>query len=324
MKLRVLCFGLLALAATGFAQVEALKKESETLTSWVKTDLARAFLAETANLPAVSARVMMRGGPEGWYSQASAAKLDDATKAALKEFKIDEARYYNTFYGSPLAYVRALDVAAQHGLTVKPGTKILDFGYGSIGHLRLLANLGAEVHGVEVDPFLRELYSGPGDTGAVGAKGGKITLHHGRFPADPPVKSAIGGGYDFIMSKNTLKRGYIRPERQADPNQLVKLGVDDKTFMKELFDALKPGGLLLIYNLSPKQNPPDKPYLPMANGLSPFDKPEWEAAGFKVIAFDVDDSVAAKELGRILGWDRGNPTFLAGLSGHYTLLQRPA
>jgi hypothetical protein len=86
--------------------------------------------------------------------------------------ELDEFFYYNTRYGSPLAYLRPIELLAAHGVKDLDGVHLMDFGYGTVGHLRLLATLGAEVVGVEVDPMLRALYSQPGDQGKVGAKGG--------------------------------------------------------------------------------------------------------------------------------------------------------
>ncbi len=59
-----------------------------------------------------------------------------------KELTIDEAMYYSSRYGSPLAYSRALDLAVAAGLKAENGSRIFDFGYGSIGHLKMLAHLG--------------------------------------------------------------------------------------------------------------------------------------------------------------------------------------
>ena len=49
--------------------------------------------------------------------------------------------YYTTKYGSPLAYSRPIDLLGQAGLQDVSGRKILDFGYGTVGHLRLLAGM---------------------------------------------------------------------------------------------------------------------------------------------------------------------------------------
>ena len=106
------------------------------------------------------------------------------------------------------------------------------------------------------------------------------------------------------ISKNVLKRGYIHPERPADPKKLIDLGVSDEEFLAAMNAALKRGGLMLVYNLFPAQAPSDKPYIPWADGRSPFSRAQWEAAGFEVIAFDVNDDAAIRALARALGWDQ--------------------
>ena len=78
--------------------------------------------------------------------------------------------------------------------------------------------------------------------------------------------------YDLVLSKNTLKRGYIHPERPTEDRKLIKLGVDDRAFVQAVYDMLEPGGLFLIYNLCPAQAPPDQPYIPWADGRCPFDR----------------------------------------------------
>jgi hypothetical protein len=75
------------------------------------------------------------------------------------------------------------------------------------------------------------------------------------------------------------------------------------TFVRALHDALKPGGRALIYNLCPAPAPPGKPYIPWADGRSPFTRSTWESAGFEILAFDADDTAAARAMARALGWD---------------------
>jgi hypothetical protein len=133
----------------------------------------------------------------------------------------------------------------------------------------------------------------------------------------------VGGGYDLFLSKNTLKRGYIHPARPTNPAWLIELGVSDEAFVKAVAGSLKPGGYFLIYNLTPPQAPPDKPFLPMADGRCPFPRAVLEANGFEVLAYDVDDSKAARALARALKWDvqeKMNPE--TDLFGLYTLARR--
>jgi hypothetical protein len=178
----------------------------------------------------------------------------------------------------------------------------LDFGFGYIAHLRMLAMLGAHTTGVDVDQKLAKLYNQPGDQGAVEA--GSVRVLSGRFPAEVALSAAVGSGYDLILSKNTLKRGYIHPEREADPKHLIALGVDDAAFLRRLRDALVPGGKVLLYNLCPAPAPANAPYVPWADGRSPFSREAWTAAGFAVIAFDENDDAAARAMAKAYGWDR--------------------
>jgi SAM-dependent methyltransferase len=316
------------------AGVARLKKEAAAVRPLLRSDLARRFLDATngPGLPAPAPRTLFYDpDAKAFVREEDAAKRDEAARAKLKSLPVSEGLYYTTKYGSPLAYARALDVLAEKGgVKDLAGKRVLDFGYGSIGHLRLLASLGADAVGVDVDPFLAALYARPGDTGPVpaapGAKaGGKVTLVDGRWPAEEAAKATVGGGFDLILSKNTLKNGYLHPEKPVDKRMLVDLGVSDEAYVKTLYDALKPGGRVLIYNLCPAPAKEGKPYIPWADGRSPFPREMWEKAGFKVVAIDVKDDDAARALGRALAWDQGkSPMDLQNdLFAWYTLVEKP-
>ena len=304
--------------------VAALRDEATALRTFAQSDLARRFLAGAADLPSVSPRLAYRDETtRQWYTKEQADKLEPDKRAAMKERSLDETFYYTTKYGSPLAYVRAVDILARHGVNDVAGKKLLDYGYGTVGHLRLLAALGATAVGVDVDTLLPVLYCEPGDQGKV--KGGEVRLVHGRWPAEEAAAMSAGKGYDVIISKNTLKRGYIHPERPVDPKMLVDMGVSDEVFVKTVYSALNPGGVFLIYNLSPAPAPADKPYIPWADGRCPFDEGLIKSAGFEVIAYDHDDSAAAREMGKLLGWDQGEGgmDLPNDLFAKYTLLRKP-
>ena len=309
--------------------VESIREAAVALKPLATFELTRAFLEATSTLPSIAPRTLLRNAAKTrYYTQAEATALPGTERSTVTETTIEEPFYYNTRYGSPLAYVRPLEILAKAGISKLAGLKILDFGYGSIGHLKLMAALGAEVVGVEVDPLLRALYAAEGDQGRVAGKGGSagsVRLVDGQYPAAAPVKKEVGEGYDVIVSKNVLKRGYIHPERPADESRLVHLGVDDATFVRTLHSALNPGGRLLIYNLCPAPAPPDKPYVPWADGRSPFPREMWEEAGFRVIAFDADDGEAARAMAHALGWDAGEPgmNLAQDLFATFTLVARP-
>jgi hypothetical protein len=56
---------------------------------------------------------------------------------------------------------------------------------------------------------------------------------------------------------------------------------------------------------------------------APVARVAWEAAGFELVAYDVNDSGAARAVGRALQWDQGEqPMNLDELHGRYTIARR--
>jgi SAM-dependent methyltransferase len=280
--------------------VRAIRAESVSLRPLLTTKLARAYVDAAARLPPVASRTLVVAG-----------------KARV----VDEEYYYTTRYGTPLAYARPLELLARAGFDDVAGRRIVDFGYGGIGQLLTLASLGADVTGVDVDPLLRAMYADR--DGRFGA--GTLRTIDGRWPADAAVSDAVGGGYDLFVSKNVLKRGYIHPSEPVDERKTIKLGVDDEAFLRAVFALLKPGGRMLIYNLAPAPAPKGKPYIPWADGRSPFPRELYERVGFRVVAFEVDDTAAARAMAHALGWDRGpeRMDLSRDLFAQYTLVERP-
>jgi SAM-dependent methyltransferase len=292
-------------AADTPSRVQQLQDEAHALAPLVHTQLAREFLGAVPRLPHVAPRTVYRDSARthAWTAREAAA-LPDSVRARLVPRTLDEAFYYDTRYGSPLAYVRALEILGEHGVASVHGGKVADFGCGMLGQLRLLAELGATAVGIDVDPLLPALYSEPGDQGEIGA--GSVKLATGQWPATAGMVDEVGGHYDLFLSKNTLKNGYLHPAEAVDPRMLVHLGVSDSAFVVALARTVRKGGRVLIYNLCPAPAPPGKPYIPWADGRCPFPRAAWEAAGFKVVAYDVDDSPAARAMGHALGWDQGD------------------
>lgn len=310
--------------------VSHLIKESVSLAPLVKTEVARRFLAAVPELPRLHApRVaFVNRAARSALTPLAVAQLDDSARANFERREYGEDFYYYTRYGTPLAFVRPLDLVAQAGLSSLDKALIVDFGFGSIGQLRLMASLGAYVVGIEVDPLLEVVYDDPSDFGAIPRAGvagsgpeGDLRLAFGSFPGDTMLTHALGSGYDVFFSKNTLKKGYIHPEREVDPRLLVHLGVDDSTFVQTVYDLLKPGGFFMIYNLHPAEGLPDEPYKPWSDGRSPFAKELCERIGFEVLAFDRDDTEFARTMGTTLGWAE-QMDFEKDLFGTYTLLRK--
>ncbi len=306
--------------------VEKIQLDAEALLPTLKSDLARNYASAANYLPKIDTRTLYRHKTtRAWMTKADYDATPEADRANIIERPLDESFYYNTGYGSPLSYTRALEIIAEHGLTEVKGLRTLDYGCGGIGPMRLLASLGADAVGVDIEPLFPLYYNKPGDQGDVttSSGSGKVSLITGRWPAEDAAKKAVGGDYDLIISKNTLKRGYVNPEKPADEWMLVKLGVADVNFCKALFDALKPGGKVLIYNITGKQ--PEGKYLPMADGRCPFPQSMLETVGFKVVAFDADDTEPCRAMAHILGWDQGpnGMNLKDDLFATYTLFERP-
>jgi len=303
------------------------QREAAAMSPLVISKVGREFLQAVDTLPRVSPRLLYRNAAKReWLTPREYEERTPEAREGFATFDVSEEFYYTTKYGTPVAYARALDVLGQTGLDSVSGRKVLDFGYGGIGQLRILAAMGAEAVGVDVDPLLVSLYSSPADQGPIvaGRSRGSVRLVHGRWPAEEAAKDAVGGSYDLIISKNTLKNGYLHPAEPVEKRMLVDLGVDDESFVRALYATLKPGGRVLIYNLCPAPAPPGKPYIPWADGRCPFPKPMWESAGFRVLAFDAKDDQAARLMGRALAWDQGeSPMDLENdLFAWYTLLEK--
>jgi SAM-dependent methyltransferase len=246
--------------------IARIRRDAEALAPRVETKLARDFLKAADKLPAVHPRTLYYDATRKSYlTEKAATGLRPDARAALKRLAADENLYYNTRYGSPLAYARPLEVLGMAGLESLAGRRVLDFGCGGIGPLRLMAALGADAVGIDVDPMLAALYAEAEDQGPFA--GGRVSLAIGRYPADEAVKARVGGGYGLIVSKNTLKRGYVHPD---SGRAFIDLGMSDAAFLKTLRDGLKSGGYVVIYNLGPAPAPAGQPYKAMADIRTPF------------------------------------------------------
>ena len=114
--------------------LQRLVDEAALLEPLAQSALTRRFLDATNALPPVAPRTAyINEMTREYFSPAARESLPDARRTALSPVQLDEFRYYYTKYGSPLAYIRALDFAVDKNFTDVAGKRILDFGYGSIG-----------------------------------------------------------------------------------------------------------------------------------------------------------------------------------------------
>jgi len=314
---RACLFAVALTCACAPSVVGRMRRQANALRPQVAPGWVARFLEAAATLQDVAPRTLFHDvATDRWENELERAGAPDAGWTAST---VDAEFYYEARWGSPLAYARALEVAEPASFEPR-GKRIFDFGYGSIGHLKMLAALGADVHAVDVDARSRALYAYPGDQGPVPG-GGRVSLLHGFFPSDAALVQAAGQHYALVLSKNVLKRGYIHPERPADPKHLVHLGVSDEAFLATVHAMLDPGGRFLIYNICPGPNSPDKPYVPWADGRSPFAQEAFERNGFRVLAFDRDDLPAVQAMARALNWD-SDTDLQHDLQATYTLVER--
>ncbi len=312
---------------------EQIASEARAAAALAETDLGRRWLSVADDL------APMPGPRTMWYRRTDRSALTAKAYAALsaseregyEETAVSEQTYYGR-YSTPIAYLRALDIAAAAGLKDVDGVRIADFGFGNVGQLRMLSSLGAHTIGIEIEGTPSAVYSQASDTGPVarapeagdGAPG-SIELVFGQYPTTPEIIDAVGDDLALFMSKNTLKKGYIHPEREVNPAMLVHLGVDDETYVRTVYEALRPGGLFVIYNLYPQPGGPDEPYKPWASGACPFAKDLVRSVGFEVVAWNVDDSAKAQAMGRALGWNDGmsDEEYATNFNGMFTVLRKP-
>ncbi len=306
-----------------------IRKQAEKLDAFVTSRLARDFLKAAKHLPEQTPRIVYRNEDKSEYwSEHAVQQLPADQRDKLEKLELPQRFYYTTRFGTPMAYCRAIDLAAGAGFTSVEGIRILDFGYGGIGHLRTLASLGADVTGVEVYAILPALYDNPGDRGLIQGPNGKtghLSLVQGRWPGEFNARSSVGSGFDLFMSKNTLKNGYVNPEKEVDPRMLIDLGVPPEQFARAVHAVLNPGGLFVIYNLCPPPNEEGKDYIPWADGRCPWSKDLLKSIGFEIVAFDVVDNDKARQMGKLLGWDDRDPPMDVDntLFSMYTILRKP-
>jgi hypothetical protein len=288
-----------AMPAKAGEEIARLAAEVDAAKSVIKSPWVSEWMSTVAKLPPVEPKTVT-------YNE--------------RDLVVDEQLFYSSRYGSPLAYARALDLAVAAGFQGDVPSKIFDFGYGSIGHLRMLALTGHRCVGVDVAPLLKVLYADA--SGPLGK--GSVELLDGRFPKEQELVAKTGKDFDLVISKNVLKRGYIHPTRDvSDKRMLIELGVDDDTFLDSVAEMLRPNGLFVIYNFCPAKSPADKPYVPWAEGESPFSREAFEKAGFDVLQFDVNDDREARRLAHALQWDAsGGMDLEKDLFAWYTIARK--
>ncbi len=304
-----------------------LTVESAALPPLLRNRWAVEYVGQVSQLLPISPRRLYHSVDRQVYLSEAEARLQKSPPPPRTFEMVDEAGYYTGNLGSPLFHARLIDLVAEGQLAKLAGKRSLDLYAGAIGPLKLMAAAGLDAVGVSSSPKLRALYSHASDQGPVRLAGrdvsGKVTFLSGNFPADPSLRAQVGSGFEFVLAKNVLKRGYIHPSSEVPPESLINLGVPDAEYLRYLRDTLKPGGRLLLYNLCPSPNP--ALYDPDADCRSPWTRADWQSAGFIVRDFERNDTEVARQFAAALGYDKPPHSLrLEDLYAIYTLLERPA
>jgi hypothetical protein len=317
--------GLASIVLAGESEPLSKMKENATaLSDVVSSDLAREMLSEVESLPIIEGRTIYAAWrPNRGYTQTQYDALDESDREGLRERSIDAMGYYSTFYGSPLVYARMLDLVVEY----EPewdieGAKVLDLGYGQLGQLRLWAQMGADVVGIEVDPILTAIYDGceaVGDVDGDPETSGSVELIEGAWPNEPGCRDEVGTGYDLFVSRNLLKRGYVKPD-SLNPAFPVPVGwgMSDEEMLGHVFELMNDGGMVVIVSLGPQPDP-NKAWSNISN---PWEERAWIDAGFEVLAHDADESPTARAMGKALGWGE-QMNLVSDLFAVYSVYRKP-
>src|SRR5262245_46407423 len=155
-------------AVAEVSTIQEMRDQAHALRPLAPSALGMQFLAAVDALRSITPRTLLfNKQAKQWHTADEAATLSDEERSACREVTVDDKLYYFTKYGTPLADVRPLEILGQAGIENFKDKKILDFGYGTIGHLRMMASRGADVFGLDVDPFLTALYREPTDIGVI-------------------------------------------------------------------------------------------------------------------------------------------------------------
>jgi hypothetical protein len=306
--------------STPSATTNALAKDAALLKPQMKHAAALEFLRGVEKLtPQLSRIVYTHVKERRTISPAQYEALQPNDRAGFERVEHDENFYFSTHYGTPVAYARAVEFAGMHGLSTLNNARILDIGYGAIGGPRMLAGAGAQVSAVDVDSLLPALYRTPNDQGrVVGIDGrvGEITLFNGVYAGNATLTKLIGKDFNLILTKNTMKRGFMQPTNGRPP--FVSFEANDEVLLDTLYDALAPGGLLVIYNITGALDPAK----PATDGRSPFTREQFTRANLNVLALDINDDVATRAMGKALGWGKQMGDLEKNLFALYTVVQR--
>ena len=177
--------------------------------------------------------------------------------------------------------------------------RVFELGCGDAEFLSVIHSEGAEGVGVEKA------------TAPATAFEPTLTIHRGalaQFETDALA--------DVFVSRNTLKRGFVRPVDGASPR--FSLGSSVLEALTAIADKTREGGLFCIYNVSPTDAA--LAHEAHADGHCPFTRQELAAAGFDVLLHDADATSLTTAVARELA----TPALASGVRALVTVCVRRA
>jgi len=279
---------------------------------WVKSFL-EIVAAHPKSTPCI-AYIQTIGNGTRSMTEAQAMELPEEERSNMRTVNLDECAIR---FDSPRIYARMLDLAAVGGLEDVEGKRVLDFGCCDILHLQSLARLGVDVVGTLAGYSMTAMCNNWEDVGELfgpdGQAGNLEVLRGGLYEPDKLAKIK-GDGFDLITVGNVLQNP--EPEDYFSPGRWLQagLGRDKEAFVAALYELVRPGGLIIVYNAAVEPTPAENAVL----------RDLWERAGFEIQVFDQDDRGAAIGIGKELGWEAQAAPLEGTIRARYTVVQRPA
>ncbi|RNC82450.1 MAG: methyltransferase domain-containing protein [Phycisphaera sp.] len=290
---------------------EALAAEAARVEEVVGNEAVLEWLGKAKELPEVKGATLFVGPrePGGFdrevYTAQQATDFSESDLIDFREVTYGPTRYYATNYGSPIAYAPALIAAAEAGgFDSFRFKRVLDFGYGQIGQLEMLARCGATVCGVEADPVIDTLYRSTRLSDVVVAEDGtrgSLTLALGEWFSDWRLRQKLGGRFDVIIARNVLKRGYVQPEEPMPGFDPIDIGGEPEDAARAIYNALEEGGVAVVYNLGGGAwRGEDGSYNAPADVRDPLGREAWEAAGFEIVHYQANGSQLMRKVASLI------------------------
>lgn len=179
-------------------------------------------------------------------------------------------------------YVDCALLLERLGVQTWADQRVLDIGAADGAFLEAIASAGAEASGLE--------------KASIQVSAAETRGVFRMFRGD--TAQIDGETFDLIVSRNTLKKGFIRPDTGSP---MIRLGATIEQTLSSISNAMQEDALFCIFNVSPTDQASASQ--PHADGRCPFTVAELEHHGFEVLLFDENLTALTKACARAVGVD---------------------